>query len=204
MDIEQPRRLPPRCYRRKIMLPGDSVRIENWQRGILQSGSQRRLARTIAPGNDNKARPHSPRLSTTIGRKRAFSMPSASGSDFQLFSRFADQEMIIIQALHMAHSCPQLQGTPARTRNILPHSLQIKQIIFHLGHNRRMIFHSRHLPFPPLQTHPATGHAPAQSPRKLRSFLEREGCLSLRRALASIWRMRSRVTLNCWPTSSSV
>ncbi len=30
------------------------------------------------------------------------------------------------------------------------------------------------------------------------------GCFSLRSALASIWRMRSRVTENCWPTSSSV
>src|SRR5690606_15003155 len=30
------------------------------------------------------------------------------------------------------------------------------------------------------------------------------GCLSLRSALASIWRIRSRVTENCWPTSSSV
>jgi hypothetical protein len=28
------------------------------------------------------------------------------------------------------------------------------------------------------------------------------GCLSLRNALASIWRIRSRVTENCWPTSS--
>ncbi len=32
----------------------------------------------------------------------------------------------------------------------------------------------------------------------------RLGCLSLRSAFASIWRMRSRVTENCWPTSSSV
>ena len=39
--------------------------------------------------------------------------------------------------------------------------------------------------------------------QKLRNLREREGCLSLR-SLASIWRMRSRVTLNCWPTSSSV
>ena len=37
-----------------------------------------------------------------------------------------------------------------------------------------------------------------------RSFRERLGCLSLRRAFASIWRIRSRVTENCWPTSSSV
>jgi hypothetical protein len=28
--------------------------------------------------------------------------------------------------------------------------------------------------------------------------------LELAQRLASIWRMRSRVTLNCWPTSSSV
>ena len=32
----------------------------------------------------------------------------------------------------------------------------------------------------------------------------REGWRSLRGALASIWRIRSRVTLNLWPTSSSV
>jgi len=40
--------------------------------------------------------------------------------------------------------------------------------------------------------------------RKLRSIRDRLGCFSLRNALASIWRMRSRVTENCWPTSSSV
>src|SRR5206468_4192964 len=43
-----------------------------------------------------------------------------------------------------------------------------------------------------------------QDSRKLRSFLEREGCRSLRKALASIWRMRSRVTAKSCPTSSSV
>ena len=36
-----------------------------------------------------------------------------------------------------------------------------------------------------------------QKSRKERSLRERLGCLSLRRALASIWRMRSRVTENC-------
>src|SRR5438270_137080 len=36
------------------------------------------------------------------------------------------------------------------------------------------------------------------------SRLEREGCRSLRSALASIWRMRSRVTSKSWPTSSRV
>ena len=40
--------------------------------------------------------------------------------------------------------------------------------------------------------------------RKLRSMLERLGCLSFRNALASICRIRSRVTENCWPTCSSV
>ncbi len=40
--------------------------------------------------------------------------------------------------------------------------------------------------------------------RKLRSFSERDGWRSLRSAFASIWRMRSRVTSNCLPTSSSV
>src|SRR5580658_4134375 len=44
----------------------------------------------------------------------------------------------------------------------------------------------------------------AQLSRKLRSFRLREGCFSLRSAFASIWRMRSLVTENCWPTSSSV
>src|SRR5690606_12500654 len=43
-----------------------------------------------------------------------------------------------------------------------------------------------------------------QLSRKLRSLRLRLGYLSLRSALASIWRIRSRVTENCWPTSSSV
>src|SRR5215475_15696906 len=43
-----------------------------------------------------------------------------------------------------------------------------------------------------------------QLSKKLRSFLLLDGCFSLRSVLASIWRMRSRVTENCWPTSSSV
>src|SRR5487761_515951 len=43
-----------------------------------------------------------------------------------------------------------------------------------------------------------------QVSRNERSLRERLGCLSLRSALASIWRIRSRVTENCWPTSSSV
>ena len=37
-----------------------------------------------------------------------------------------------------------------------------------------------------------------------RSFLLRLGCFNFRSALASICLMRSRVTENCWPTSSSV
>src|SRR5487761_1863138 len=41
-----------------------------------------------------------------------------------------------------------------------------------------------------------------QVSRNERSLRERLGCLSLRSALASIWRIRSRVTENCWPTSS--
>ena len=48
------------------------------------------------------------------------------------------------------------------------------------------------------------GSTALQLSRKLRSLRLRLGCLSLRRALASIWRIRSRVTLNCWPTSSRV
>ena len=40
--------------------------------------------------------------------------------------------------------------------------------------------------------------------RKAFSRRERDGCRSLRKAFASIWRMRSRVTAKCWPTSSSV
>src|SRR5215469_5188689 len=43
-----------------------------------------------------------------------------------------------------------------------------------------------------------------QLSRKLLRILDRLGCLSFLSALASIWRMRSRVTENCWPTSSSV
>ncbi len=43
-----------------------------------------------------------------------------------------------------------------------------------------------------------------QLSRKLLSLRERLGCFSFLSALASIWRMRSRVTENCWPTSSSV
>jgi hypothetical protein len=45
---------------------------------------------------------------------------------------------------------------------------------------------------------------PHQLSRKLLRILDRLGCLSFLSALASIWRMRSRVTENCWPTSSSV
>ncbi len=40
--------------------------------------------------------------------------------------------------------------------------------------------------------------------KKLRIFLDRLGCFNFRSALASICRIRSRVTLNCCPTSSSV
>ena len=43
-----------------------------------------------------------------------------------------------------------------------------------------------------------------QLSRKLRSTLDRLGCLSFRNALASICRIRSRVTENCWPTCSNV
>ena len=43
-----------------------------------------------------------------------------------------------------------------------------------------------------------------QRSRKLLSKLDRLGCLSFRSAFASICRIRSRVTANCWPTSSSV
>ena len=35
------------------------------------------------------------------------------------------------------------------------------------------------------------------------NFRDLLGCFSLRKAFASICRIRSRVTLNCWPTSSS-
>src|SRR6516165_6928137 len=45
---------------------------------------------------------------------------------------------------------------------------------------------------------------PDQLSRKLLRILDRLGCLSFLIAFASIWRMRSRVTENCWPTSSSV
>ena len=36
-----------------------------------------------------------------------------------------------------------------------------------------------------------------QLSRKLRSFLDRDGCFNFRSAFASIWRMRSLVTENC-------
>src|SRR5215471_17303774 len=45
---------------------------------------------------------------------------------------------------------------------------------------------------------------PHQLSRKLLRILERLGCLSFLKAFASIWRMRSRVTENFRPTSSSV
>ncbi len=45
------------------------------------------------------------------------------------------------------------------------------------------------------------GYSPSKNER---SFSDRDGCRSLRSAFASIWRMRSRVTSNCLPTSSSV
>src|SRR6266511_915913 len=47
-------------------------------------------------------------------------------------------------------------------------------------------------------------HPPHQSWRKLLRILDRLGCFSFLSALASIWRMRSRVTENRWPTSSRV
>src|SRR5262249_45689441 len=43
-----------------------------------------------------------------------------------------------------------------------------------------------------------------QLSRNDRRFRDLLGCFNFRSALASIWRMRSRVTENCWPTSSSV
>ena len=49
-----------------------------------------------------------------------------------------------------------------------------------------------------------TGCSGAQLSMKLLSCFERLGWRSLRRAFASIWRMRSRVTSKSWPTSSSV
>src|SRR5256884_279979 len=45
---------------------------------------------------------------------------------------------------------------------------------------------------------------PHQLSRKLLRILDRLGCFSFLSAFASIWRMRSRVTANRWPTSSSV
>ena len=44
----------------------------------------------------------------------------------------------------------------------------------------------------------------SQLSRKVLRTLDRLGCLSFRIALASICRIRSRVSENCWPTSSSV
>ena len=51
---------------------------------------------------------------------------------------------------------------------------------------------------------PRARRAQLSPSRKLRSFSERDGWRSFRSAFASIWRMRSRVTSNCLPTSSSV
>jgi hypothetical protein len=48
------------------------------------------------------------------------------------------------------------------------------------------------------------GRRSTQISRKLRSLREWCGCLSLRSVLASICRIRSRVTENCFPTSSKV
>src|SRR5262245_1614539 len=58
---------------------------------------------------------------------------------------------------------------------------------------------SRRSNYPPARRPP-----PHQLSRKLLRILDRLGCFSFLSALASIWRMRSRVTENCWPTSSSV
>jgi hypothetical protein len=51
---------------------------------------------------------------------------------------------------------------------------------------------------------PLTGRQRFQLSRNDLSFRLRLGCFNFRNALASIWRMRSRVTENCCPTSSSV
>ena len=53
----------------------------------------------------------------------------------------------------------------------------------------------------PEERRPTADYSPS---RKLLSFSDRDGWRSLRSAFASIWRMRSRVTSNCLPTSSSV
>jgi hypothetical protein len=45
---------------------------------------------------------------------------------------------------------------------------------------------------------------PHQLSRKVLRILDRLGCVSFLSAFASIWWMCSRVTENCWPTSSSV
>jgi hypothetical protein len=45
------------------------------------------------------------------------------------------------------------------------------------------------------------GYRLAQLSRKLLSFLDLDGCFIFLSAFASIWRMRSRVTENCWSTS---
>src|SRR5580704_14103035 len=54
-----------------------------------------------------------------------------------------------------------------------------------------------------LPTKPGRRRSP-QISRKVRSLREWCGCLSLRSVLASICRIRSRVTENCFPTSSKV
>ena len=70
-------------------------------------------------------------------------------------------------------------------RKINRQSTTGEKSIGHNGKNRR----------PPISK-PAVA-AIAQLSRKLRSLRLRLGCLSLRKALASIWRMRSLVTENC-------
>jgi hypothetical protein len=59
-------------------------------------------------------------------------------------------------------------------------------------------------PFYPAIERTAFGFSAHQLSRKVLSTLDRLGCLSFRSALASICRIRSRVTEDCWPTCFSV
>src|SRR5262249_61112861 len=72
---------------------------------------------------------------------------------------------------------------------------------------------SHHSPYPPNQPHTRSRGSstrrrerwrrpPNQLSRKLLRILDRLGCFSFLSAFASIWRMRSRPTENCWPTAS--
>src|SRR5256885_13920095 len=70
-------------------------------------------------------------------------------------------------------------------------------------HVRRIVIFKEHLNDDAVEDRDYR-HRAGQLSKKLRSFRDRLGCFSFLSAFASICLMRSRVTENCWPTSSSV